>query len=208
MVHSLADGVAFQSALFLLAAAAALCLLIGYHTRVATCISWILMASLHTSSPYVLNGGDVFLRLVLFWSMFLPLDVMWSIDRRGKKRAASSPVIFLGTVGILVQICLIYWMTVYFKLQGAWLKTNTLSEILQCDSYARPFAYALQQYPDLLTVLGFGVLGVEFIGPLIVFCPVFTKPIRCLVVVAFFFTHLGIELALTVGLFSYVSWLA
>ena len=207
-LHWLSDGVAFQSALFLLAAVAAICLLIGYHTRVATCISWILMVSLHTRSPYVLNGGDVFLRLLLLWSMFLPLEIMWSIDRRRQKKSSASLVLSLGTVGILVQICLVYWMTAYFKLHGAWLKPNTLSEILQYDSYARPFAYTLHQYPQLLTLLGFGVVAVELIGPLIVFCPVFTKAIRCVVVAAIFLMHLGIELTLTVGLFSYVSWLA
>jgi hypothetical protein len=31
-------------------------------------------------NPYILSGGDVLLRVVVFWAMFLPLGDRYSLD--------------------------------------------------------------------------------------------------------------------------------
>ena len=67
----------------------AVALLVGYRTRLATIGSWILLASIHVRLPVVINAGDTLLRVLLFWSIFLPLGAMWSVDaRRGRPVAA------------------------------------------------------------------------------------------------------------------------
>lgn len=43
-------------------AAVALALVVGYRSRIATILTWLLLVSLHARSPHVLNGGDVLLR--------------------------------------------------------------------------------------------------------------------------------------------------
>ena len=60
-------------ALFILQAAVAFALLVGFHTRLMAVLSWFLMYSLHLRNPVVLQGGDDLLRMLLFWGMFLPL---------------------------------------------------------------------------------------------------------------------------------------
>ena len=222
--HLLGGSAWYQATLFTVAAAMAVCLAIGYRTRLATVLSWILLVSLQTRNPLVLNGGDVLLRMLLFWSMFLPLGCIWSVDqRRGEKRGQvqfagtdrrmlrtnwTCPLFSPATVCLLLQICLVYWMSGFWKLQGGWREPDMLLRILQFDNYARAPAYALQMFPSLLTFMGQGILWTELVGPCLLFCPWWTKPIRCLVIVSFFLLHLGIELTLTVGLFSYVCWLA
>ena len=57
-------------------------LLVGFYTRAATFLSFVLLLSLHNRNPLVLHGGDSLLRLLLFWSLLLPLGACWSLDRR------------------------------------------------------------------------------------------------------------------------------
>ena len=50
-----------------LAGAAAVALILGFRTRWATLLSFILLASLHNRAPMVLQGGDNLLLLLIFW---------------------------------------------------------------------------------------------------------------------------------------------
>ena len=73
--HFLFGGLIGQALVFVAAGATAVLLLVGWRTWWVTVASWILLASLHGRNPGVLNTGDVVLRMLLFWSMFLPLGV-------------------------------------------------------------------------------------------------------------------------------------
>ena len=52
--------------LHLTAAGAAMALLLGYRTRLALIISFVLLVSLHNRAPLVLQGGDNLLLLMVF----------------------------------------------------------------------------------------------------------------------------------------------
>ena len=76
----------FQGFLFILAGAFAVLLLLGYKTRVVAIASWFLLTSLHTRNPAINNAGDLLLRLVLFWGIFLPWGKRFSLrDAKRKK---------------------------------------------------------------------------------------------------------------------------
>jgi hypothetical protein len=81
-------------------------------------------------------------------------------------------------------------------------------QVIEFQSYSKPFVHSLLQYPHLVRWLGHGVLALEAVGPLLLFIPCGTKWIRLWVGAAFLLLHLGIELSLTVGMFTYVSWCA
>lgn len=83
----LANGQAwFQSLLLLVQAGAALLLALGWRTRAATLVAWLLTASLLNRNPLVIGAGDTLLCALLFWCLFLPTAARWSID------AALSPL--------------------------------------------------------------------------------------------------------------------
>ncbi|MBJ43244.1 MAG: hypothetical protein CMJ80_08220 [Planctomycetaceae bacterium] len=207
--HMLNGSAAFQSALFLVAAFAAAALMVGFRTRFATVVSWLLLVSLHARNPFIVNAGDVLLRVVLFWSIFLPLGAVWSIDHRYRPQAIpKNPTTSVASAAILLQVACMYWMTAYFKWHGIWLTPDGFRRVVELDSYAKPFAYQLLNFPDLLPWMGCGVLSLEICGPILAFSPFATKPIRLLVFVCFCLLHIGIELSLTVGLFSIISILA
>ncbi|WP_232688743.1 HTTM domain-containing protein [Halobacterium zhouii] len=86
-LHALSGAAWFQVVLFAVAGVAALALLIGYRTTLATVVSLVLLVSLHARNPVVLNGGDSLFRQLLFWSVFLPLGTRWSVDARHRQAA-------------------------------------------------------------------------------------------------------------------------
>ena len=65
-LHLLSGSDAWQMALFVLAALAAVALLLGYRTRWAVIASWVLLTSVQVRAPLTLNAGDTLLRVALF----------------------------------------------------------------------------------------------------------------------------------------------
>jgi hypothetical protein len=167
-LHSLHGAEALQGILFLVAACAALALLVGLRTRAAVILCWLLLLSLHHRNPLVLNSGDIFLRLLLFWSMFLPLGAALSIDAlRQNIGSARQQVLSVGTAAILLQVAFVYWFTVFLKEHPSWLSDGTaLFFAFSIEQHAKPFALALLSYPVLLQGMTWSLLLLEVVGPL------------------------------------------
>lgn len=206
-VYFLFESPEAVAGLFVLAAIAAAALLVGYRTRLATIVSWVLLVSLQTRNPLVINAGDTLLRLLLMWSIFLPLARCWSMDawRRNKAPPANAPVYSVASGAIILQICLVYWMSGYFKFSEVWRSGEALEWALSYDAYAKPLANWALEYPQVVRWLGAATLWTELLGPVLVFSPVWTRQIRIAVVAGFLILHLGVELTIHVGLFSCVS---
>jgi hypothetical protein len=66
--------------LFIAQFLAALALVVGYRTRMSCFVVFMLLTSLHSYSPWLLNGGDDTMRIFLLWGCFLPLGRRWSVD--------------------------------------------------------------------------------------------------------------------------------
>jgi hypothetical protein len=198
----------FQALIFGFGALAALGMLLGYRTRLMTVIAWVILLSIQQRNPVVLNAGDTLLRLLLFWSMFLPLGAYWSVDRALK---ASPPrlamrFVSLATVALFMQIAFIYSFTAILKSGDEWRVDGTaLYYALNLDSIVTPLGTYLTQFPALLKALTFGTLGLEAVGPLLLFCPFFTGPVRTATVLAFMSLHYGIWTTMEIGLFPWIS---
>jgi hypothetical protein len=212
-IHMASGDAPWQIALFVVAGGAAAMLVLGYKTRLATVVSWALLCSVQHRNPSLLNAGDALLRALLFWAMFLPLGRCWSLDarrrdarRRGDHRRET--VLSVATASLLLQVALMYWFTTAFKWNEDWLDGLGLYYALSYDAYARPLAGWLLGYPELLRWLSLATLALESAGPVLAFSPFATGRIRVVVCLAFVLFHLGIELTLTVGMFSYVSMVA
>src|SRR5260370_34348932 len=72
-VHNLNGSVAYQATLFLIAAACAVGLLLGWRTRVMTLFCWFLNTSLQARNVGIIHRGHSLLPNILFWGLFLPL---------------------------------------------------------------------------------------------------------------------------------------
>lgn len=209
----LANGqYAFQAILFAIAALAALCLLIGIHTRLAGIVSWVLIVSLQNRNFIILNGADVLLRMILFFSLFLPLGARFSLDRL---RAISRPqnegdwVVSPGTVFFLLQFMLVYIFAGLIKSEiPAWHDGTGLAYALRSPEFAEPLAFAYVENVTAMKALnGFVVYG-ELFGTLFLLVPVWNTALRLAVVFGFSMLHVLIASSMSVGMFPMVGIVA
>ena len=208
--HSGSGEVWYQVVLFGLSGVSAVALLLGFETRLASIVSWLLLVSLHNRVPPILSGADNLLRMLLFWGLFLPLGARWSIDARlarlrGDDTARRGSVLSVASAAILFQMAWMYLFSAVFKTNADWLEGRALAEILPNAFYGSPIAIALLEYPTALRWATFAVLGLEWIGPVLLFVPWRTGLLRGCVVGLLATMHIGIAIALNVDSFSYVS---
>jgi hypothetical protein len=214
-VHVLHGDAWFQAALFVVAALFAAALLVGFCTRFATFVSWFLLISLHARNPMVLQGGDLLFRTLLFWSIFLPLGARCSVDalRRPPSGPLPDRVASPCTLALILQVCFVYWFAAALKSDPAWRQEGTaLYYALSIDQTVTRAGQFLLGLPRLLRFLTFATLWFEALGPVLLFCPVYTGPVRTGVVALFLLFHLvGLNIFMALGPFPYicaVAWLA
>ena len=198
----------FQALLFGVAALAALGMLVGYRTRLMTVVVWVVLLSIQWRNPLVGGADGPLLRLLLFWGMFLPLGAYWSVDRalKGAQRRLSPRFLSVATVGLFMQIAFVYWFTAALKSGRDWREDGTaIYYALSIDQIATPIGQYLLNFPELLKVMTLGTFGLEALGPLFLFFPFFTGPVRTAAVLAFMSLHFGIWLTMDIGIFPWIS---
>lgn len=185
------------------------CLSLGWKTRLMTILCWILLVSLDNRNELLLHGGDILLRLLLFWSIFLPLghchsiDSALSEDMTGYTETTKKiPYFSTATAAIMFQVILMYLFTTLAKLTPLWIENfNALQTAFSMPLYAKPLAQFLSQFDGLLSLMTPMAVLLE---ALIVFSLLIPK-LRGLGVLLTIILHLFIFSTLEVGLFPWVS---
>lgn len=207
-LHMMSGATAFQAGLFLIAAAALLCMLVGYRTRLAVAVAWILLVSLHVRTPPLLQAGDTLLRLLFFWSLFLPLGARFSVDAAldVSPRPLRGRWLSIGSAALLLQVAIMYLASALLKSGPEWRdEGSAVYYSLQLDYLVTDVGVWLRQFGDLQVVLTSLVWYFELLGPLLLFVPLLTLPLRCLMVVGFALMHLAFHLIFHIGLFPLVN---
>jgi hypothetical protein len=212
-LHWLASGsTAAEAALFVVQGVCALALLLGFHTRIATVASWYLLVSLQARNPYLASmGGDKFLRLVLFFGIFLPLGARFSLDARRLGRPASNWVASLPSAALLLQIALMYVATGLAKNGLTWWDGTALTVALDLEQYHTAFSPWLRDQQWLHAPLTHATRWFEMLGPLVPFVPWRNGVFRMLGFLAFVGFHLGLATFLDIGPFPIMciaAWFA
>lgn len=197
----------WQALLFAVAAVLAVMLLFGYRTRWVAFASWFFLLSLHNRNPMVLQSGDTLLRMLVFWSMFLPIGAYFSVDRALDPARKEPPRVVLNplTAGLLLQMFCLYFFTAVLKKGATWENGTALYYALNIDAWTRPFGTWMLQFADMNTFATHATLYLEYIGPFLPFIPLFNAQFRMLAISIFFSLHIGIAMTMDVGLFSYIS---
>lgn len=205
-LHSASGLWQVQAVLFVGAAVVAVALLLGYHTRLATAVSWVLLVSLQNRNPLISQGGDDLLRMLLFWGFFLPWGRVYSWDARRRPTPTDLSYFSAATVAYVVQIALVYWCTALLKSGAEWTTEGTaLYYALSLDQVLMPGGKLIYPYPELLRTLTFATYYLEKFLPFALFLPFWVPWWRLLVVGVLLGFHLGISLTLFVGLFFLIN---
>lgn len=201
-IHTLSGDAWFQVLMFAVAGAFALALAAGYRTTAVTVVSWLLLISLQNRNPVILNGGDVLLRLLLFWAMFLPLGERWSIDAR-RADGHRERVVGVATAALLLQVVIMYAVNAIMKLTGdLWRQGVAIEYVFSLDQFTVFLGNALPNYPRLLYVLD--MLWMALLALSI--CLLLLTGLRRAAFVAMFVgAHVGMLLTMQLGLFPFVA---
>jgi hypothetical protein len=203
-LHLLGGSLAFEGLLFLLSGILAVMLLIGWHTRLATGLSFVLLFSLQQRNLLITHNGDVLERFLLLWGFFLPLGAYAAFDARRRQPAPQSTHVFsVASVALLFQPLAIYVVATVSKLQSdAWLEGRALYAVLNKASYVRPLGEWLLEFPEAVTFFNYGTIVIEGLIPLMLLSPWGSNRLRTGAVVANFVFQCGIWLCLNIGYFQ------
>ncbi|MCI0733760.1 MAG: HTTM domain-containing protein [Methylococcaceae bacterium] len=198
----------FQVLLFVIAALFVTALILGYKTRTATIVSWVLLLSLQNRNFLLLQGGDNLLLLLLFWSMFLPLGARYSIDAalNTSIRNSNNQYFSAASMGLLIQAMSVYFFSAFLKSAPEWYPDGSaLYYALSLAYFTTPAGVWLLQFSTLTKALTYYVWLLELLGPLIIFSPVYSRQCRTTVMILFILMEVGFIIFLRVGIFPFVS---
>ncbi len=208
-LHMLSGSLAWAIALACIAGAAAIALLVGWRTKWALAVSWLLLYSIQARFPMLLQGGDVLLRCTLVWMFFLPIDAKWSLAAKNGGASEGSSASCVGGLGLLAQLGSMYFFSALLKTSPMWLEDFSATYYaLNIDHFTKPLGYALTEYPLLLKALTAAAIVLEFCGPLLMFEPVGRRVWRWLVPLSFIGFHLGLFLTMDLGTFPWICMLS
>jgi hypothetical protein len=193
--------------LFIIAGVSAIFFTIGYHTRLFTIIVWFLTISVQSRNPFIEQGGDDLLRLMLFWGIFLPLGACFSVDaQRNGNRPEKTEYFHVANIGLILLICSVYFFSAMLKTGAEWRTEGTaVYYALSLDQIQLPGGRLLRQYPELCRYLTHAVFYLEAAGPLLLLIPVFTGFFRWVFIILLGMMHIGIGFTLYVGLFYIIN---
>lgn len=201
------NSVVMLSVVFLATLLAGIALTVGASPRIAALVVLIGLIAFERRNPYLLNSGDILLRVMAVYLVFAPSGESLSWDRWRRDRANfwEFPRRAPWAMRMLqVQVSLIYLAAVWAKLQGdQWRNGTAVSFALRMLDQLRAPSPELIAGSGLLTEwLTFGTLIIELsVGIL-----VWNRRLRPWVLGAGALLHLGIEVFIMVGFFSIGMW--
>ena len=158
----------------------ALCMTAGLFTRPATLATYVLLVSFHNRMPYVMNSGDVLLRLLVLLLCLAPAGAALSADRWRSSRADfwTAPRRAPWALRLVqLQVAVVYLATVVEKLKSVtWPRGTTLYYAFQSPDLVRvPLPDWLLHERLAVQAMTYGLLAVEVAFVLLVW-PRRTRP--------------------------------
>ncbi len=181
---------------------AAIALTIGWHSRVAAILVFLLVVSFDRRNPSVFNSGDVLVRIEAFLIVLSPCGAALSLDQRRRTGSFwSAQVRPRWPIRLMqCQLSVIYLATVNAKLSGStWAEGTAVSYALRLeDMVLLPIPDFIRTNALLMNAATWGTLLLEFsIGIL-----VWNRRLRPWVLGAGVLMHTGIMVTMAVGFFS------
>lgn len=200
-IYQLNDAPWFVGICFALQIIAVFCFVIGYRTKLFQIILLVFYISLHLRNPYLLQGGDDLLRVMLLFSLFLPLNAVWAVQTKPVKYNFTIPALVF-----MFQVLMVYWVSSLMKTSPEWHSEGTaLYYAFNLDCIQWPLAKYLLQFPALLQFITPLVFYLEIIVPIMFFIPFKNYVFRLIGIGIFVVFQIGISATLFVGLFYLIN---
>ncbi len=206
-VLTMLNSVPAVAVVWLATLVAAVALAAGASPRIAAIVLLIGIIAFTRRDPYVLNSGDILLRVLAVYLIFAPSgeSLSWDRWRRDRERFWDFPRRAPWALRMLqVQLSVIYLAAVWAKLQGdVWRDGTAITYALRMSDQLRfPTPEFVAGSPLLVEWLTIATLLTEVSIGLFVW----NRRARPWVLGAGFLMHLGIEIFIMVGFFSIGMW--
>ena len=197
-----------MAACLLLVAAGALTM-VGWRTRASSVAAALLMLSLQRTNVHVFNSGDLLLKLIGFAVMLSPCGLLWSLDARRRQRTGEVVHLLRAPWAmrlLQLQVAVGYALSAWAKLRGStWNNGTAVAISLRLQDLDR------FQAPDWLfnqsVILNLFTWGTLLFEASFLFL-VWNRKLRPWVLGAGILLHLGIDVFLDIGWFSYAIFLS
>jgi uncharacterized membrane protein YphA (DoxX/SURF4 family) len=195
--------------LYLLLLVGALCLAVGFRSRLAAVVVFVCLISFGRRNPWVLNSGDLLIFVLAFYVMLAPSGAALSVDRwlKARSRFWEFPERSLWPLRLIqVQVSLLYFFAVWEKVRGeTWNDGTAVSYAFRIGDLERfPVPGFVSDSLLLVNLLTYGTLAIELALAILVW----NGKLRPWVLLLGVTLHLGIDYAVRVGFFSYAALVA
>ena len=183
----------FTSFLLILSILIAVCFTLGYQTKWSSRLIWLAVLFLQERNRFVLIGGDSWLRVALFWFMFLPVGEYFSLDRNAEPEKTRYQIVAnAASFGLVMQAVYIYLWAGMAKFGDDWWQGKAVYYVLQGDEFGYGLAQYALYFPKLLYWSSVIVPYLEIAAALALIVPWKHKYFRAFGVVSLICLHLGI----------------
>ena len=207
----------FAAIMFTMNTLAGLSISIGYRTRWMLVFAYIMNVSIHNRNWLINNGGDDILRAILLFSIFLPLNKIFSVDSAMEKDKPKLEGEHFSTWGLtfMLQAFVIYFVGWALKEHPIWREDfSAIFYSSRLDIFSTPLGLWLRDFPGIQKYMTLFSILLEWGGPLLLFFSFafgrFWWWVRLAVVISFVAFHMGIAATMWIGVFPYtcmVMWL-
>eukprot|EP01102_Stenamoeba_stenopodia_P006848 TRINITY_DN1914_c0_g1_i1.p1 TRINITY_DN1914_c0_g1~~TRINITY_DN1914_c0_g1_i1.p1 ORF type:complete len:648 (-),score=135.27 TRINITY_DN1914_c0_g1_i1:109-2052(-) len=215
--HMWNGGLLFQQFLFFIHALLCFGFILGWHTTLCNIGLYFFTRSIQDRLLIVLHSGDDVHRILLFWSIFLPMGACYSLDSgfstymtnssEERKKTKKTFVLSSTTFALLSQMGMLYFISVFHKTGADWRTDfNATYYALHMDYYRTWIGDLFLSVPAIVPkALTFGVFWYEAIGPFLLLFPIWKTPyVRTFALFGFIMLHVGLGSCMRLGQFIYI----
>jgi vitamin K-dependent gamma-carboxylase-like protein len=182
---------------------ASICLTLGLFSQLAAVVVFLALMSFQRRNPFVVNSGDVLMRVLAFYLIFAPTSAALSLGRwlKNRKDFWTFPARSGWPIRLLqIQFSVVYLFAVWSKVRGTtWNDGTAVSYSLRIVDLERfPLPSLITHSALISNVLTYGTLVIELALAILVW----NRTLRPWVLLAGLSLHLGIEYSIRVGFYG------
>ncbi|WGD37149.1 HTTM domain-containing protein [Lysinibacter sp. HNR] len=160
----------------------ALLFVLGLGGRATTVCFYVLLWSLQIRNPYVINGGDNLMRILVFYLVFAQVTARYSLDslirrrwfsrngRVGRKTSLGTVAHNTALIACVTQVCFLYFASGLYKVQGEkWQNGTALYYVLRTAEYNTwpELTSLIYQSPIVVVAATYGVVFAQLFLPFV-----------------------------------------
>ncbi len=168
---------------------------------------YVLGLSIQFRNEPVLSGADVLLRLLLCWTVLLPLD-----EKQRTDPTRTNGTYYFGpdTLGFALQAFSLYFFAAIIKMDvPEWKAGQGVAYALWTESFGNSLGAFLRDLPpSVLQYLNDQTIFVEGVFPFLIFVPILgrrTEIVRLITAIGFIAFHASFLIFLDIGIFPLVG---